>query len=120
MRNLSTVLEVLYKRGQQGKKVNRVYKHLFNLELWEQAWAEIYDNKGAMTPGIDPGDTADGMSYEVFEEIMALLRAERYTPAPVRRTYIPKKDGRLRPLGLPGFRDKPVPVNLRESGFSVA
>ena len=53
-----------------------------------------------MTPGTG-GETADGMSEEKIEEITELMRQERYRFSPARRTYIPKKNGKLRPLGIP-------------------
>jgi retron-type reverse transcriptase len=73
---------------------------MFNKDLYLVAWGNIYSNKGAMTPGCT-GETADGMSEQVISEIISLMRYERYRFAPVRRTYIPKKNGKLRPLGLP-------------------
>jgi retron-type reverse transcriptase len=60
-----------------------------------------------MAPGVD-GVTPDGMSLAVIEEIIGLLRAERYRFAPTRRVYIPKKNGTRRPLGLPTWTDKLV------------
>src|SRR5271169_2993230 len=69
------------------------------------AYGNIYSNQGAMTPG--PGDeTADGMSEAKIDQIIALMRGERYRFAPVRRVLIPKKNGKLRPLGLPSWSDK--------------
>ena len=64
------------------------------------AYGNIYSNQGAMTPGAC-NETADGMSEAKIEEIIAAMRGERYRFAPVRRVYIPKKNGRLRPLGVP-------------------
>ena len=77
-----------------------------------------------MTPG--PGsETADGMSEAKIDQIIGLMRAERYRFAPVRRVYVPKKNGALRPLGLPSWSDKLVGEVVRllleayyEPGFS--
>jgi hypothetical protein len=70
---------------------------MFNTSLYLLAYGNIYSNQGAMTPG--PGDeTADGMSEAKIDQIIALMRAERYRFAPVRRVLIPKKNGKLRPL----------------------
>ena len=60
-----------------------------------------------MTPGASR-ETADGMSEEKIEQIIGLMRQERYRFAPARRTYIPKKNGKLRPLGMPSWSDKLV------------
>lgn len=103
MRDPSRILQVLNDRGRRGLGVNKIYKHLCSPELVLAAWAAIYDNDGALTAGVDPADTAEGMSMEVIEDVCALLRSGRYFPKAVRRTHIPKKNGKLRPLGLPGF-----------------
>ena len=58
-----------------------------------------------MTPGPD-AETADGMTLGKIERIIDALRHERYRFKPVRRHYIPKKDGKQRPLGLPSWSDK--------------
>ena len=78
-----------------------------NPELYLLAYGRIYSNKGAMTPGVT-GETADGMSMEKIERIIDALRHERYRFSPVRRVYIPKKNGKLRPLGMPVWSDKLV------------
>jgi retron-type reverse transcriptase len=53
-----------------------------------------------MTPGAS-AETADGMSEDKIDQIIELMRQEKYRFAPARRIYIPKKNGKLRPLGLP-------------------
>ena len=60
-----------------------------------------------MTPGAGT-ETADGMSEKKIEHIMGLMRQERYRFSPARRVYIPKKNGKLRPLGMPSWSDKLV------------
>ena len=71
------------------------------------AYGNIYSNQGAMTPGASE-ETADGMSEEKIDQIIEAMRGERYRFAPARRMYIPKKNGKLRPLGLPSWSDKLV------------
>ena len=64
------------------------------------AYGRIYSNDGAMTPGATP-ETVDGMSPGKIRAIIEQVRHERYRFSPARRIYIPKKNGKLRPLGLP-------------------
>ncbi len=71
------------------------------------AYGNIYSNQGAMTPGAS-AETADGMSEDKIDQIIELVRHERYRFSPARRVYIPKKNGKLRPLGLPSWSDKLV------------
>ena len=71
------------------------------------AYGNIYSNQGAMTPGAC-GETADGMSEGKIEQITGLMRQERYRFSPARRVYIPKRNGKLRPLGMPSWSDKLV------------
>lgn len=106
MRKAETILHVIRDRGRRRLPLERVYRLLFNRELFLLAYGRIYRNAGAMTPGSTP-ETADGMSLRKIDHIIAQLRTERYRWTPVRRTYIPKKRStKLRPLGLPSWSDK--------------
>ncbi|MCA1704210.1 MAG: reverse transcriptase/maturase family protein, partial [Actinobacteria bacterium] len=107
MQNADTVLGVLRERGRKGLSCTELYRQLFNSQLYLLAYGRIYSNDGAMTPGATQ-ETADGMSMEKIERIIDAMRHERYRFSPVRRTYIPKKNGKLRPLGLPSWSDKLV------------
>ena len=107
MQNAETVLGVLRERGRRGLPLDELYRQLFNPQLYLLAYGRIYSNKGAMAPGAD-GETADGMSLDKIGRIIDALRHERYRWRPVKRVYIPKRDGRRRPLGLPSWSDKLV------------
>jgi len=102
-----SVLRVLRERGRKGLPCNELYRQLFNPQLYLLAHGRIYSNKGAMTPGLTQ-ETADGMTMEKIGTIIDAMRHERYRFSPVRRIYIPKKSGKLRPLGLPTWSDKLV------------
>jgi retron-type reverse transcriptase len=107
MREAKTVLDVLRERGRRGLPLERLYRQLFNPQWYLLAYGRLYANKGSLTPGPD-GETADGMSLGKIERIIDALRHERYRFKPVRRVYIPKKNGKKRPLGLPSWSDKLV------------
>jgi group II intron reverse transcriptase/maturase len=107
MQDAGTVLAVLRERGRKGLSCDELYRQMFNKDLYLLAYGNIYSNQGAMTPGTG-SETADGMSEAKVSAIIELMRAERYRFAPVRRVYIPKKNGKLRPLGLPSWSDKLV------------
>jgi retron-type reverse transcriptase len=107
MQNAEAVLAVLRERGRKGLPCDELYRQMFNKSLYLLAYGRIYSNQGAMTPGACD-ETADGMSEGKIEEIIAAMRGERYRFAPVRRAYIPKNNGKLRPLGLPSWSDKLV------------
>ncbi len=105
MRNAEAILTIISERGQRGLPLERVYRLLFQQDLYLRAYAKLYANKGAMTPGSSP-ETVDGMSVRKIDTIIEALRYERYRWTPVRRTYIPKKNGKKRPLGMPTWSDK--------------
>ena len=105
MQNANTIFAVMQERGKKGQPVERLYRMLFNPDLYLKAYARLYSNQGAMTPGVTP-ETADGMSMEKINKIIKALRAERYQWTPVRRVFIKKANGKLRPLGLPTWSDK--------------
>jgi group II intron reverse transcriptase/maturase len=107
MQNAETVLAVLRERGRRGLPCDELYRQLFNPQLYLMAYGRIYANRGAMTPGATQ-ETVDGMSLARIGRIIDAMRHERYRFWPVKRVYIPKKDGRLRPLGLPTWSDKLV------------
>ena len=105
MQNAETVLTVIRERSSKGLPLTRLYRQLFNPQLFLMAYANLYGNAGAMTQGTTE-ETADAMSLGKIESIIAKLREERYRWSPVRRVEIPKKNGRTRPLGIPTWSDK--------------
>ena len=107
MQTAEVVLSVLRDRGRKGLPCTQLYRQMFNRDLYLLAYGNIYSNQGAMTPGVSE-ETADGMSEEKIEQVIGLMRQEKYRFSPARRVYIPKKNGKLRPLGMPTWSDKLV------------
>jgi group II intron reverse transcriptase/maturase len=108
MQSAATVLDVIRERGRRGLPLERLYRQLFNPQLFLLAYGRIYANAGAMTPGAT-GETVDGMSLAKIGTIIGALRTESYRWTPVRRVYIEKKGSKKRrPLGLPTWSDKIV------------
>ena len=107
MQTAEALLEIIHERGRKGLRLERLYRHLFNPELYLRAYGKIYRNDGSLTPGADT-ETVDGMSLKKIQAIIEALRYERYRWTPVRRVYIEKKGthGKRRPLGLPTWSDK--------------
>ena len=112
MQNAETVLNVLRERGRRGLPCNELYRQLFNPDLYMLAYGRLYSNHGAMTPGVS-GETADGMSTARIGSVIDALRHERFRFEPAKRVYIPKKNGKKRPLGLPSWTDKLVGEVIR-------
>jgi len=92
MQEAAVVLSVLRERGRKGLPCAQLYRQMFNKDLYLLAYGNIYSNQGAMTPGVSE-ETADGMSEGKIDQIIELMRYERYRFAPARRVYIPKKNG---------------------------
>lgn len=113
MRSAEQCLAIIRTRGERRVPVDDLYRQLFNPEFYLQAYGKIYRNAGAMTPGTTP-ETVDAMSLTKIEVIIEALRFERYCWSPARRTYIPKKSGKLRPLGMPTWSDKLLQEVLRQ------
>jgi group II intron reverse transcriptase/maturase len=105
MRTADTILGVIRDRGELGLPLERVYRLLYNQELYLRAYANIYANDGAMTPG-HTKETVDSMSVAKINKLIDNIRYERHKWTPVRRVNIPKKNGKMRPLGLPTWSDK--------------
>ncbi len=84
---------------------DQLFQKLYTVELWLLAYQSIAPKPGNRTAGVD-GKTIDGAGLKLITDLMADLKAARYTPHPVRRTYVPKANGKLRPLGIPTFQEK--------------
>ncbi len=113
MRNPENVLNSLQKHSNsKDYTYNRLYRNMFNRNLFLQAYQNIYSKQGNMTVGTD-GKTIDAMSIERIDRIINTLKDESYKPVPARRIYIPKKNGKLRPLGIPSIDDKLVQEVVR-------
>jgi len=112
MQSAETVLSVIRERGRRGLPLERLYRQLFNPQLFLLAYGRIYANTGAMTPGVS-AETVDGMSLAKINRIIGALRAESYRWSAARRVWIPKKNGKLRPLGMPPWSDKLVAEVVR-------
>ena len=113
MREAAAILEIIRKRGEQGLPLERVYRLLYNRDLFLLAYGKIYRNKGATTPGSTP-ETVDEMSISKIDAIIEALRFERYHWTPTRRIYIEKKHStKKRPLSMPTWSDKLLQEVLR-------
>ncbi len=103
MRSVETALAVIRERGSRGLPLERVYRLLFNRELYLLAYGKLARNAGALTPGAT-AETVDGISLAKIDALIDALRRERYRWTPVRRVEIPKANGKTRPLGIPVCR----------------
>ena len=113
MRNPINLLSSLQQHSNnRSYTYERLYRNLYNRDLFLLAYQNIYAAPGNMTPGTD-GNTIDAMSLIRIDGIIARLKDESYQPQPSRRTYIPKKNGKMRPLGIPSFDDKLVQECVR-------
>ena len=113
MRSPERVLNSLNEHSKDSSyKFERLYRLLFNEELFYVAYQKIASNGGSTTKGSD-GRSIDEMSRARIETLIASLKDESYQPHPSRRVHIPKKNGKTRPLGIPAFEDKLVQEVVR-------
>lgn len=113
MRSPERVLNSLNEHSKDSSyKFERLYRILFNEELFYVAYQKIASNGGSTTKGSD-GRSIDEMSLARIKTLIASLKDESYQPHPLRRVHIPKKNGKTRPLGIPAFEDKLVQEVVR-------
>lgn len=107
-----------FKLGQKAKqepefRFYALYGHLLRMDVLETAFREVATSKGRHTPGVD-GVTmdqivdAEGGAAALLADIREALRTKTYRPQAVKRVYIEKANGKLRPLGIPTIRDRVV------------
>lgn len=114
-RETEKVNRLRFKLGEKAKQEPKfrfysLYQHIHRMDVLRIAWKQVKANKGG--PGID------GVKFDDFDveekvetfllEIQESLKGRTYRPMPVRRVYIPKPNGKLRPLGIPIIRDRVV------------
>ncbi len=114
MKPTAAILENIRQASKSNKEVKftRLFRYMLRPDIYYLAYEHLYANNGAATKGVND-DTADGFSEKKVMAIIQSLKDGTYRPSPVRRTYIPKKNGKLRPLGIPTFTDKLVQEVLR-------
>lgn len=115
MKPTSEILERMNKNASEHPNgvYTRLYRYLLREDIYLTAYKNLYANKGASTKGVD-SDTADGFGMEYVHTIIDELQDHSYSPKSVRRIYIPKANGKQRPLGIPSFRDKIVQDAIRQ------
>ena len=94
-------------KAEAGYRFYALYDKITREDILAHAWAQCRSNKGA--PGVDGQDFADVEAYGVLRwlgELALALREETYRPEPIRRVFIPKPNGKLRPLGISTLRDR--------------
>ncbi|MFS0987436.1 reverse transcriptase domain-containing protein [Enterococcus durans] len=113
MRNPEIILNNLIANSKKSEyRFQRLYRNLFNEEFFLIAYGKLAPNSGNLTEGISK-ETIDGFKLEKITKLIEDLKNERYQPKPVKRIYIPKKNGKQRPLGIPTFEDKLVQEVVR-------
>jgi RNA-directed DNA polymerase len=106
VQKLQTALHAKAK-AEAGYRFYALYDKISREDILAHAYAQCRSNKGA--PGLDGQDFADIEAYGVqrwLGELALALRQETYRPDPIRRVYIPKTNGKLRPLGISTLRDR--------------
>jgi len=99
----------------QDRKFGDIFNIVYSGAFLHHAWLNVKSNRGARTPGVD-GTTAEDYAEDLEENLKGLrqkIKSGAYRPKPVRRTYIPKSETEVRPLGIPTVEDRIVQESLR-------
>jgi len=106
-------LSIVNDRGKRSLPLQRVYRNMRQRGLFYKAYANLYSNYGATTPGSDVKDTIQGMSVKRIEAIIEQLEDGLYKWKPARRVYVPKANGQQRLISIPCWSDKLVQEVMR-------
>jgi RNA-directed DNA polymerase len=100
----------MWSTEDKGRKFDRLLRLIADRTWLTEAARITLASSGARTPGVDGVDkiTMEGNLHNELETIRVELLAGSYMPLPARRVYIPKANGKLRPLGIPSLRDRIV------------
>ena len=108
--NMVEIQDELYRQGMMKKKFYHLMPIIASPQNIRLAYRNLKNNKGSNTPGVDGKTFAD---YAKLEDVELIRKVQEkllnYQPKAVRRVYIPKSNGKLRPLGIPTVLDS----NLR-------
>ncbi len=101
---MKPTIEILTKLQENSVKnhdevFTKLFRYTLRPDIYYVAYQNLYANNGAATKGVNE-DTADGFNEDYVTRIIESLKNGTYTPNPVRRTYIKKANGKMRPLGL--------------------
>ncbi|MDO8283692.1 MAG: group II intron reverse transcriptase/maturase, partial [Rhodoferax sp.] len=94
-------------KSEAGYRFYALYDKIYRSDILFHAWNQCRSNKGA--PGVDGQDFEEVEKYGVLRwlgELALALKTEKYQPEPIRRVFIPKANGKLRPLGISTLRDR--------------
>lgn len=105
-------IEIVHKCGTQNYPIKKVFRRMLDADLFLHAYGKLYSNAGSMTKGIED-EGMDGMSLDKINSLITELREGKFKWKPVRRVYIPKNNGKKRPLGIPRWKDKLVQEVIR-------
>lgn len=100
-------LEDLRIISSTNNKVSNIYDLMLDYDLHVTAYEKVKSNQGAITPGVDK-ETLDGMSNDTIKKTIQSLKDHSFKFKPSRKEFIPKANGKFRPLGIPSPRDKVV------------
>ena len=94
-------------KAEPGYRFYALYDKIYREDILASAYAQCRSNAGA--PGVDGQDFPQVEAYGVerwLGELALALKEQRYRPEPIRRVFIPKANGKLRPLGISTLRDR--------------